>query len=104
MADFTKVAKLSEIGEGKTKLIEVNGEEIFLIKFKGKIYAYEEHCPHEEGPLHEGWIEENEIVCPWHQAKFDIVTGKVNPETDWAPRDIKKFEVKIEGDDIFIKA
>lgn len=104
MADFTKVAKVSEIGEGKTKLVEVNGEEIFLIKFQGEVYAYEERCPHEEGPLHEGWIEGNEIVCPWHEAKFEIKTGKVNPETDWAPRDIKKYEVEIEGDDILVKA
>lgn len=103
MADFVKVAKLNEIGEGKMKLVEVNGEEIFLINFKGKIHAYEEHCPHEEGPLHEGWIEGNELVCPLHQAKFDIASGKVNPETDWAPHGLKKFEVKIQGEDVLVK-
>jgi nitrite reductase/ring-hydroxylating ferredoxin subunit len=103
MSEFFKVAKASDIKEGGTKLVEADGEEIVLIKFQGEVYAYEEHCPHEEGPLHEGRIEGDELVCPWHDAKFEISTGKRNPDTDWAPRDLKKFEVKLDGDDVFVK-
>lgn len=103
MADFVKVANISDIREGKLKLVEAEGEEICLINSGGKIYAIQEHCTHEEGPLHEGHLEGSEIVCPWHEARFDFRTGKVNPETDWAERDVKIFEVKVEGNDIFVK-
>jgi len=103
MADFIKVAKLSDIGEGKLKFVEVEGEEICLINSGGSIYAMEEHCTHEDGPIHEGFLEGKEVTCPWHQAKFDIKTGKVNSETDFAKRDLKTYEVKVEGEDILVK-
>lgn len=103
MAEFVKVAKLSDIKEGKLKLVDASGENVCLINSGGKIYAVQEFCTHEEGPLNEGWIEGNELVCPWHQAKFDIKTGKVNPETDWTKQDLHIYEVRVEGDDIFVK-
>lgn len=103
MPDFVKVAKLSEIKEGQLKLVDAEGEEICLINSGGNIFAVQEYCTHEDGPLHEGRIEGNEVVCPWHNARFDIKTGKVNPETDWTKRDLETFEVKIEGEDILVK-
>lgn len=103
MAEFVKVANLSDIKEGKMKMVEPEGEQICLINSGGKIYAVQEMCTHEEGPLHEGWLEGKELVCPWHQAKFDIQTGKVNTETDWTTRDLQTFEVKVQGDDILVK-
>ena len=103
MAEFVKVARLSDIGEGKLKLVDADGEDVCLINSGGNIYAIQEYCTHEDGPLHEGSLEGNEVVCPHHQARFDFRTGKVNPETDWAPRDVKIYEVKVEGEDIFVK-
>lgn len=103
MAEFVKVANFSDIKEGQLKLVDAEGEEVCLIKSGGKIYAIQEYCTHEEGPLHEGTLEGSEIVCPWHQARFDFRTGKVNSETDWAPRDVQIYEVKVEGEDIFVK-
>lgn len=101
--EFVKVAKLSDVKEGKLKLVDAEGEEICLINSGGKIYAVQEHCTHEEGNLHEGWLEGKEIVCPLHQARFEVATGKVNPETNWAKDDLQTYEVKIEGDEIFVK-
>lgn len=103
MAEFVKVARFSDIGEGKLKYADANGEEVCLIKSGGKVYALQEYCTHEEGPMHEGRVQGDEVVCPWHDARFDIRTGKVNPETDWTDRDLKTFEVKVEGDDVFVK-
>ena len=99
---FVKVARLSEIGEGRLKTVDADGDDVCLINSGGKIYAIQEYCTHEEGPLHEGHLEGDEVVCPWHQARFDIKTGKVSPETDWAPRDVKIYRVKVEGDDVFV--
>lgn len=99
---FVKVAKFSEIKEGALKPVDADGEDVCLIKSGGNIYAIQEFCTHEEGPLHEGRLEGNEVVCPWHDARFDIRTGRVNPETDWTKRDVKIYQVKVEGDDIFV--
>lgn len=103
MPEFVRVASLKDISPGKMKLVEVDREEVCLINSVGKIYAIQEHCTHEDGPLHEGVLEGNQVVCPWHDAKFDIKTGKADPTTEWAKRDLKVYEVKVDGDDIFVK-
>ena len=38
-----------------------------------------------------------------HVRALDIRTGKVSKETDWATRDLKIYEVKVEGEDVLIK-
>lgn len=103
MSGFVKAAKVSEIGEGKMKMVDIEGEPVCLINSGGTFYAIDDMCTHEDGPMHEGWIEGGEVVCPWHQAKFDMKTGKVNKSTDWASKDIRTYETKIEGDDILVK-
>jgi len=105
MAEFVKAAQLSEIPEGKLKYVDVEGEEICLVNSQGKIHAIQEYCTHEEGPLHEGTLDSNGkiIQCPWHDARFEVATGKVQRDTEWAKTDLKTFEVKIEGNDIFVK-
>lgn len=103
MSDFVKVAKVSDIGEGKMKLVDVDGEDVCLINSGGKIHAMNNLCTHEDGPLNEGHIEGDEVVCPWHQAKFNIQTGKANKETNWAERDVRVYEVKVEGGEVLVK-
>ena len=33
-------------------------------------------CPHANGPLGRGWIEEGEAVCPLHRWRFKLSTGR----------------------------
>jgi 3-phenylpropionate/trans-cinnamate dioxygenase ferredoxin subunit len=78
--------------------------EICLVKSGDKIYALEGYCTHEYKPLYDGYLEENGIilVCPWHAARFDIRSGKVQDDTPWAS-DLETFKVKVEGEDILLK-
>jgi len=62
---------------------EVNSKALAVVLHKGKIYAITAVCTHEMGPLDEGTIEGEEIVCPWHQGKYFLATGKADPETNW---------------------
>ncbi len=105
MAGFVEAAELSDLPEGKLKMVDVEGEEICLINSQGKIYAVQEYCTHKEGPLHEGYLEDPDrkiLVCPWHAARFEAATGKVQEDTPWAT-DIKTFETKVENGKIFVK-
>jgi len=60
-----------------------------------KVYAMDAVCPHEGGPLEQGSIEEYRLTCPWHQAVFDIRTGKVSADTTWAT-DIASYKVFLD--------
>jgi 3-phenylpropionate/trans-cinnamate dioxygenase ferredoxin subunit len=100
---WIKVAKLSDFPSNGLKLVEAKGIEICLIKSGDKVFAVQEYCTHEDGPLHEGYLEDDGkiLVCPWHAARFDISTGKAQEDTPWAT-DLKTYKVKIEGQDILV--
>ncbi len=100
MADFIKVAEQNEVAEGGLLSIELEGEPICLTKINGVVYAFTDNCTHISGPLNEGELEGNVITCPWHQAQFDVCTGKVlcGP----ARQDLLTYPVKIEGESILL--
>lgn len=102
MASFVKVAKKSEIPDDTGKLVDVNGVSIALFKNKDKqVCAIYATCPHQGGPMHEGGITENKVMCPWHGWEFDVTTGKCTFNDSIK---IPTFKVKEEGDDVYVEA
>lgn len=101
MSEFHKVAKKSEILDESAKCIEVNDKRIALFTINGEIYAIDDTCPHEEAPLSEGVLDGDEIVCPWHQATFNVRTGAcTGPPAD---DNVTSYPVRVTGDDIEIE-
>src|SRR2546428_7176881 len=77
MTNFANVALLADVKEGELLLAEVDGASICLTRVDGTVYAFSNNCSHEGGPLHDGYLEDYVVVCPWHSAEFDIQTGKI---------------------------
>lgn len=101
MADeFVKVAALSEVPDGDMLSVKVGSEEILLVNLGGDLHACDDICSHAYANLSEGDLEDNEVVCPLHGAVFDVVTG--NPVTPPATEALRKFAVRIDGDDIMV--
>ncbi len=100
MNEWIKIARLSEIQEGFGKYIELGEVQIALFLVAGQIYATDNLCPHQTGPLSAGDINGTLVTCPWHGWEFDISTGQCThiPNTK-----VKIFETKIEGDNVHIK-
>ena len=98
---FVKVATTGEIPPGITRKVETSGQEILIINLDGQYYAINNICTHVGGPLDEGRLEHDEVVCPWHGSRFDVKTGEVRGGPARLPE--QKYEVKVEGDDILIK-
>jgi 3-phenylpropionate/trans-cinnamate dioxygenase ferredoxin subunit len=94
------VAKLGEIPSGTTKRVEVDGQEILLCNVDGEIYAIEDVCTHDGGPLDQGEVDDCRIICPRHGAMFDIKTGAALTLPAVVP--LETYKVRIEGDQIFV--
>src|SRR5438105_12098130 len=101
MENFVKVAETSEIPMGHGKVVEVGGYTIAVLNSGGTFYAIDNLCPHKGGPLGEGVVVGNTVICPWHRWIFDVTNGKclINPIAK-----VACFELKVEGEDILIKA
>ncbi len=103
MSDFVKVATIDEIPLGQSKLVEVNFVRVALFNLDGEIYAIEDVCTHDGGPLVEGEILDGcQVMCPRHGARFDIRTGEALSFPAFVATN--KYEVKIEGDDVLIES
>jgi len=64
-----------ELEGQQRKCIHLGGIDVALIYVNSSLYAIENVCPHEGGPVGEGEINGQQITCPWHGAVFDIETG-----------------------------
>jgi nitrite reductase/ring-hydroxylating ferredoxin subunit len=74
---FVKVAEADAVAEGQGTLVESRGVMIALFNAGGgRFYACGAVCPHEDGPLAEGWLEGGAVICPWHGFDFDLGTGR----------------------------
>lgn len=95
---FKKLAKVSQVQEGKVLSIETRYVRVGLTKLNGEVLAFEDACSHDGEVISEGQIENGCIICPRHLAKFDLKTG--NPLCMPATEPIAIFEIKINGEDI----
>lgn len=74
---FARALRESELVEGQPRRAEVDGVRIVLVRRGGRIYALGEQCSHLGGPLAEGEVREDSLVCPWHGSRFALEDGRV---------------------------
>jgi 3-phenylpropionate/trans-cinnamate dioxygenase ferredoxin subunit len=94
------VCPLTELLPGQVRLVEWEDLEIGVVNCGGEIFAIEDRCSHDDGPLAEGEvdIESCTVECPRHGSRFDLRTGKPQTLPAYAPVDT--FPVIIEDDTI----
>ncbi|MCM3761698.1 nitrite reductase small subunit NirD [Alkalihalobacillus oceani] len=96
-----KVARLDELTIGLGKKVEIAGEEIALFKQEDQsVHAIQNRCPHKGGPLSEGIVSGEHVFCPLHDWKVNVRDGIVQAPDEGC---VKRYEVEIAGEDIYIK-
>lgn len=100
MGKIVKVAETRDLAPGQGKLVEVDGQPIALFNVNGVFYAVGAVCPHEGGPLQDGELEDDTVICPWHSFDYNLKTGKCSVDPTLS---VATFVVKTEGDDVFIE-
>ena len=95
---FVKVCRKVDIAAGCAMQVDVNGTPVALFNDEGNYYAIHNTCKHRGGPLAEGDIDGQTVTCPWHAWDYDMTTGKCQN----APFSVDRFEVKLEGDDVYV--
>jgi 3-phenylpropionate/trans-cinnamate dioxygenase ferredoxin component len=90
---FHKVAPIGDLPKGERLFVEIDGTPIVILNLEGQIAAIGDLCTHDNGPLGDGEIDEHEIICPRHGARFDILTGKALGLP--AVTDIPVFPVRV---------
>lgn len=95
MSAWVDVARVEEISTGKPVHREVDGTAIAVFKLGRNFYAIEDICTHDGGQLTGGCVENDEVVCPRHGARFSIKTGAALSAPAYEPTAV--FPVRIEN-------
>lgn len=101
MPDFVKVCKTGDIPPDSGKTVEVKGQPVAVFNVDGSFYAISNTCLHRGGPLAEGELDGKIVTCPWHGWRYDVTSGVCQVNTAAV---VEQFEVRIEGDDVFVAA
>lgn len=95
-----RMASISDVASGKSKLCMVNGQPIALFNVDGNFHAIYDKCTHRGASLSQGQVSGKTVTCPFHGAEFDITTGQnLSPP---APSPARYFKVFQEGNELFI--
>ncbi len=97
------VCPVSELPPGGMRLVEWEDLEIGVFNCKGEIFAIEDRCSHDNGPLVEGILDEDlcTVECPRHGSLFDLRTGA--PKSLPAYVAVDTFPVIIDNDVIKVE-
>ena len=99
MAEWVQLCSAEEVPEpGKLGTFAASGVDVCVANVNGELAAMDNWCPHRQGPLGEGWIEDNTVVCPWHAWAFDCRTGECPEERSR----VRIFPLKREGTAVLV--
>ncbi len=100
MADWVRLCGVAEAPKvGAVMELEANGRGVCLANVGGELSALDNLCPHRQGPLGQGWIEGEAVVCPWHSWEFHAKTGvSIYP----AGERVAVFPIRVEGEDVLV--
>jgi nitrite reductase/ring-hydroxylating ferredoxin subunit len=100
MAEWVAVCRLDEIKEGRGVSREAAGLRVAVFRTGDQVVALSGRCPHANGPLGLGWIEEGEVVCPLHQWRFRLADGRC---TTVRGNSVHRFRCEVRSEEVWVE-
>ena len=102
MSGWERIAGVEELTPGGRKSVVVDELPALLLRIGNEYFCIEDTCTHDGQAMTNGPVEDHEITCPRHGARFDIRTGKAlcMPATE----PVETFELDIREDGIYARS
>src|SRR3984893_4157765 len=98
MNSWHTVATANEIPPDRVAVFHVGDHEVAVCNVDGQFYAIDDLCTHDGGSLDQGELDDSEIECPRHGARFDVRTGAAVQLPAFEP--VGTHEVRVDGDTV----
>ncbi len=97
-----EVCPLEELPPGTMRLVAAGPEGVGVYNCGGGLYAIEDRCTHDDGPLCEGEWEPDtcQVICPRHGARFDVTTGQALTLPAYIP--VGSYPVRVREDGMVV--
>jgi nitrite reductase/ring-hydroxylating ferredoxin subunit len=96
MAEQKLGIRLDELEDDTVVAVSVGEVSLAVVKHGGKVYALDGKCTHEGGSLGEGYMDNNELICPLHSGAYSIESGKANENTPWVS-DVRAYMIRADS-------
>ena len=94
------LCSLKELPIGLGRGFEVGETSIAVFRTRGdEVFATESHCPHKGGPLADGMLAGDQVVCPYHAFKFQRRSGECDQPGVCS---IATYPVTVEDDEVYV--
>ena len=100
MSEFVPAIAVADLAPGRAAEVTVAGQPVALFNVDGTFHALVNRCPHRGGPLGQGFVEGQQVSCPWHNWTFDLTTGENVASADLK---VARYEVKVEDGQVLVK-
>jgi nitrite reductase/ring-hydroxylating ferredoxin subunit/uncharacterized membrane protein len=100
--EWHAVGALDALTENKPHGVTVDDASIALVRRNGSTCALAGTCSHAGGPLGEGSVEHDGVVCPWHGSRFALRDGSVQRGPAIAPQPV--YETRTRDRQVEVRA
>jgi 3-phenylpropionate/trans-cinnamate dioxygenase ferredoxin subunit len=90
---WTRVAPASEIMPGDYASAEIDGTFVAVYNIGGEFFAIDDLCTHDGGGLSGGEIEDHQVICPRHGARFCLRTGQALSPPAYEP--VRSYPTRV---------
>jgi 3-phenylpropionate/trans-cinnamate dioxygenase ferredoxin subunit len=101
MSTWISVFSVDDIENGQHRVVDIDDTEVVIFKVDNDFFAIENVCSHDSGEIASGVLENGEIICPRHGARFCIKTGDVKSPP--AYEGVESYAVRIENNIVQIQ-
>jgi nitrite reductase (NADH) small subunit len=98
--DFRRVGSVADLRAQDRLIASVGDHTVAVFDVAGSLVAIPAECPHAGGPICHGERTGTALSCPWHGYSFDLQTGACEEDDGLS---LERYDVRVEGDDIFVK-
>ncbi|HKV63672.1 MAG TPA: nitrite reductase small subunit NirD [Candidatus Acidoferrum sp.] len=99
---WIRITSLQNIPLREGRAVCVSGREIAIFNLGDRLLAVDGRCPHKGGPLAEGIVTGDSVVCPLHAWKISLQTGNVT-KPEGQPGCVATFRTRIESGVVLVE-
>jgi nitrite reductase (NADH) small subunit/3-phenylpropionate/trans-cinnamate dioxygenase ferredoxin subunit len=90
---------LSRLRPGTMVEKQILARKIAVVNDNGSIFGIQGECAHMRASLANGAVKDGIVTCSWHGWKYDLQSGECLTKPGFT---LKKYEVEIDGDDVYL--
>lgn len=78
-ASYIEVGAVDDVPVRGARIVQLGGAKIAIFRtINDEVFAIDDKCPHQQGPLSQGIVHARKVTCPLHNLMIDLGTGKVD--------------------------